>query len=37
MVVGNDDVEPELARAPDLFHRSDAAVDRQDEPTTFLR
>ena len=37
MVIGDDDVEPELARAPDLLHGRDAAVDGQDEPTTFLR
>ena len=37
MVVGDDDVEPELARPPDFLDRGDAAVDRQDEPATFLR
>src|SRR5207253_3577528 len=35
MVVGNDDVEPELAGAADLLYRRDAAVHRENDPTSF--
>ena len=37
MVVGDDDVEAELARAPDLLDGGDAAVDGQDEAATLFR
>ena len=35
VVVGDDDVEAQFLGARDLFHRSDAAVDRQDEAAPF--
>ena len=35
VMVGDDDVEPELPRAPNLIDGGDAAVDREHEPAAF--
>ena len=35
MVIGDDDVETELARPAHFLDRGDPAVDREDEPATF--
>src|SRR6266540_3922601 len=36
VMVGDDHVQPELARVVNLFHRGDAAIDREDQTAAFL-